>query len=114
MVEETETERCFREEVALHIVLLDRVVDVVGQANILGSRTTAFVLISWDVGAEVKCAEAIPCYCLLGSTPLRHLDADVVALGALLAQEANAAPVKIIGAAGRCGGAAITPNGVTC
>lgn len=114
MVEEAETERCFREEVTLHIVLLDRVVDVMGQAHILGGRATALVLISWDVGAEIKSAEAIPCYCLLGATTLRHLDADVVALGTLLAQETNSAPVEIVGTAGRCGGAAITPNGGTC
>lgn len=114
MVEEAEAERCVREEVALHVVLLNRVIDVVGQAHILGGRATALVLISGNVGAKVESAKTISSYCFLSSATLRHLNADVVALRTLLAQKTDAAPVEIVGTAGRCRGAAITPNGGTC
>lgn len=114
MVEEAETEGCVSEVVALHVVLLDRVIDVVGQAQILCCRPTAFVLVSGNVCAKAERTETVAGYGLLGAASLGHFHANVVALGTLFAQEADAAPVEVVGAAGRGGSAAITPNCSTC
>lgn len=113
MIEEAKAEGCVREIVALHVVLLDRVIDVVRQSQVLGCGTAALVFVRGYVCAEAQGTEAVACDGLLGATSFGHLDADVVALGALFAQEANAAPVELLGAAGCGRSAAITPNGST-
>lgn len=98
MIQEAKAESCVREVVPLNVVFLYGVIDIVGQAHVLSCRATALIFICRNVSAEIQCTEAVACYGLLGPATLCHFDADVIALGALLAEETNATPVEIVGA----------------
>lgn len=98
VIQEAEAESRVREEVSLDVVLLDCVVDVMGQAHVLSCRPTALILVSRYVSTEIECTEAVACYGLLGTATLCYFDADVVAFGALFAEETDAPPIKLLSA----------------
>lgn len=98
VIQEAEAESRVREVVPLNVVLLDGVIDVVGQAHVFSCGAAALILVCRNVCAEIQCTEAVACYGLLGTTTLCHFDADVIAFGALLAEETNSTPVEIVGA----------------
>jgi len=70
VIQEAEAELGVREVVPFHVVLLDRVVDVVRQLFIMGGGTTALVLVGGNVLAEAQGAEAIASDSFLGCNGL--------------------------------------------
>jgi len=132
VIQEAEAEFGVREVVPFHIVLLDRVVDVVRQLFIMGGGTTALVLVGGNVLAEAQGAEAIASDSFLGCNGLTlrsrdkykeilltaalldQLDADIVWLWAVLAQESYSPPVKILSTSRSRRSTAVAPNCRAC
>lgn len=114
MIQETETERCRVKVIPLHIQLLDRRVNVMGQVKVLRSRTTPFVFIRRDVRAEsLQRAETITRVRLDRALAFDHLHTNVIIFGARIAQVTDAAPVKPLTTPWCSGIASVAPDSFT-
>lgn len=112
VIEEAIAECCTIEMCSMNIQFANTIVDIVPQTDILGSRTTALILISWNVSADgTEGTVAIPDNCLTGTFSFNYLHADVIILRTCFPKVSNPAPIEVIQTtSGRSRCTAIAPN----